>query len=446
MKHRHKYAAVGAGGRLPMFADPIAGKYRDTAGLVALCDTSATRLLWHKKRLVEKHGIAPPAVYDAADFDRMLAEQRPGAVIVCTPDYTHHDYIVRALDAGCDVITEKPLATTAAGLAAIDAAARRNPARRVRVAFNYRWSPGASKVRELLSTGVIGRVQHVHFEYMLNTSHGADYFRRWHSYKECSGGLLVHKSTHHFDLANWWLDAIPEEVFAWGRLAFYGKKNALARGQEPLTRYARYTGAPASAGDPFRLTLDDDENLRGLYLDAENDSGYIRDENVFREGISIEDTMSVLVRYRGGVVMNYSLNAFCPNEGCRVAFTGDGGRLEYTAEHASHIITGDTDVKIMAGGKHLMKVRVQRLFSEPEEFIVHETPGGHGGGDPLLQEQMFAAAPAPDPLGRSACHEQGAASVLIGIAANRSLETGAPVPVSSLFPLAPGALRLGQLK
>jgi hypothetical protein len=47
---------------------------------------------------------------------------------------------------------------------------------------------------------------------------------------------------------------------------------------------------------------------------------------------------------------------------------------------------------------------------------------------------------------RQLCHEQGAASVLVGIAANRSLETGAPVPVSSLFPLAPGALRLGQLQ
>jgi hypothetical protein len=49
----------------------------------------------------------------------MPAGQRPGTVIVCTPDCTHPDYIVRAPDAGCDVITEKLLATTAAGLAAI---------------------------------------------------------------------------------------------------------------------------------------------------------------------------------------------------------------------------------------------------------------------------------------------------------------------------------------
>jgi predicted dehydrogenase len=41
-------------------------------------------------------------------------------------------------------------------------------------------------------------------------------FRRWHRKLDNSGGLLVHKSTHHFDIVNWWLDDEPEEVFAFG--------------------------------------------------------------------------------------------------------------------------------------------------------------------------------------------------------------------------------------
>src|SRR5687767_15253676 len=79
-------------------------------------------------------------------------------------------------------------------------------------------------------------------EYLLNTSHGADYFRRWHAQKENSGGLLVHKATHHFDLINWWLDAVPETVFAQGALAYYGRENAMRRGDAQWTGYPRYLG------------------------------------------------------------------------------------------------------------------------------------------------------------------------------------------------------------
>lgn len=50
--------------------------------------------------------------------------------------------------------------------------------------------------------------------------------------------------------------------------------------------------------------------------------------------------MSVVVRYRTGAMMSYSLNAFCPCEGYRVSFSGDAGRIEYVERHASHIITG----------------------------------------------------------------------------------------------------------
>ncbi|PKO50302.1 MAG: gfo/Idh/MocA family oxidoreductase, partial [Betaproteobacteria bacterium HGW-Betaproteobacteria-20] len=47
------------------------------------------------------------------------------------------------------------------------------------------------------------------------------YFRRWHSQKKYSGGLMVHKATHHFDLINWWLSAVPVSVFANGKREFY---------------------------------------------------------------------------------------------------------------------------------------------------------------------------------------------------------------------------------
>ena len=90
-------------------------------------------------------------------------------------------------------------------------ACKRN-GRHVRVTFNYRYSPPRTQVKDLLMNGDIGDVLSVDFTWLLNTVHGADYFRRWHSHKAISGGLMVHKATHHFDLVNWWLGAQPESV------------------------------------------------------------------------------------------------------------------------------------------------------------------------------------------------------------------------------------------
>jgi predicted dehydrogenase len=316
----------------------------------------------------------------------------------------------------------------------------------VRTTFNMRWTPGASKVRELIAQGTIGRIRHVDFEYQLNTSHGADYFRRWHSTKEYSGGLLVHKSTHHFDLINWWIDAIPKTVFAMGDLVFYGKKNALERGDDKLTRYARYTGVPDSVRDPFRLALDDgkDHFARELYLNAEEETGYIRDQNVFREGIDIEDSMSLLIRYRTGEMATYSLNAYCPNEGFRVLFSGDRGRIEYVEKFDSHILGENGETKSDSGG-HSRSLQVQKLFSEPYAVQIAKVEGGHGGGDTLLREQIFSATPPSDLLGRSAGHEQGAASMLVGAAGNLSISTGQPIQIDDLLELNSSATRLHEL-
>ncbi len=443
---KKRYAIVGAGGRITMFSDPIARDYRDEAELVGLCDISSVRMNYHRERLKSEYGYPEVPTYPAAEFDRMVAEQKPDVVVVCSVDATHHEYIVRALDLGCDVITEKPMTIDDEKCRAIlDAVARTG--RHVRVTFNYRWAPAATKVREVIASGAIGNVKHVDLEYMLDTSHGADYFRRWHSYKDKSGGLLVHKATHHFDLVNWWLDAIPSEVFAYGGLVFYGKKNALNRGDEALTRYDRYTGTD-SKDDPFRLALDDDGSLKALYLDAEEETGYLRDENVFRDGINIEDTMSALVKYRDGTVLNYSLNAYCPVEGIKVVFNGDRGRLEYTKMEGSHIIAGQSDTQLAEDqekGDHEVSIRVRPHFKPAYDVEIPSGKGAHGGADPLIQEQIFSSSAPEEHLRRNAGAEQGAASILIGIAANKSMVTGQPMRIEDLVTLKPEAVHLSEL-
>jgi predicted dehydrogenase len=428
-----------------MYIDALASTWKEKAELVAFCDTSPARMAYANARIEKKFAHPPVPAYSAADFDRMAAETRPDVVIVTTVDAFHHQYIVRAMELGKDVISEKPMTIDAPKARAIFDAIQKT-GRKLTVTFNYRYSPGVTKMYETIRSGAIGRPLAVDFSWVLDTSHGADYFRRWHAEKKNSGGLLVHKATHHFDLVNWWIGSSPQKVFAFGDLKFYGKANAVSRGDEKYARYPRYTHHPEAQGDPFALFLDKPpdyedvdvaELFGGLYLKAEADSGYIRDENVFSDRITIEDTMAVTARYRNGVIFNYSLIAYSPWEGYRASVTGDRGRLELFDRHGAHIIDSGSDGK-PAAPPAVEKVRQLMhypMFGRPREIAIPTAEGGHGGGDPLLLEQLFSPNPPADPYKRAASHLDGAASILMGIAANESIRTGQPVRVDDLLKL-----------
>ncbi|MEO6003468.1 MAG: Gfo/Idh/MocA family oxidoreductase [Opitutus sp.] len=445
-----RYAFVGTGSRAISFVEPLVTTYHESNELVALCDVSPARMSYYNERLTRDWGYHAVPTYSAEQFNEMLRATKPDTVFVCTVDSVHHDYIVRALHAGCDVITEKPLTIDVEKCRAILEAVRAT-GRRVRVAFNYRWAPFRTKVKELIAANTIGRIRSVTLEYMLDTNHGADYFRRWHAHADESGTLLVHKSTHHFDLVNWWLDAIPHQVFAFGDLVFYGKQNALARGDAALASYPRYTGEAAAKDDPFRLDLTESEPFRKLYLAAEQDSGYIRDRNVFREDITVQDQMSLNVRYRTGELLTYSLVCYSPREGMRVSFNGDRGRIEYHEFIGTHMnrAVSPKDFKLdekpgaEAEGEW---IRVYPHFKNSYLVPVPAQGGAHGGADEILNRSFYApGASATDEWGRFAGHEQGAASILVGIAGVESMKRNLPITITDLVPLRPAATRLSEL-
>src|SRR4051794_26184180 len=301
-----RYAVVGLGSRSQMYTEALLTKYRSHGTLVGYCDPNQTRMDYYNRRYASELNAEPVPTYLTPDFDRMIAEQQVDTVIVTSVDRTHHLYIIRAMELGCDVITEKPLTVDAPQCQAILDTYHRT-GKRLTVTFNARYAPRAARVKELLQNQVIGRVLSLHFEWLLDTSHGADYFRRWHREKQNSGGLMVHKATHHFDMVNWWIGAVPETVFGFGKLAFYGQANAEDRGEQVL--YDRAHGSEQARNDPWALHLEDDPELRELYLRAEHEDGYYRDQNVFGKNITIEDDMALVVRYHTGATMSYHLTA-----------------------------------------------------------------------------------------------------------------------------------------
>jgi predicted dehydrogenase len=424
---RRRYAIVGLGSRHELYQDGIETTHARWAELVGVSDVNPGRVELARRRSVENGSRVPPG-YAAADFDRMLREQQPEIVIVTTADASHHDYLIRAMDAGCDVITEKPM-TTDAGKCRQILDARRRTGRRCRVTFNYRYSPPRSQVKDLLMSGIIGEVLSVDFHWLLNTHHGADYFRRWHAEKKNSGGLFVHKSTHHFDLVNWWLGAVPVSVFATGKREFYTPE--MARRMGLSGPHQRCRTCPEKDRCGFYLNLDANPALKALYLDNESYDGYWRDRCVFRPEIDIEDTLNALVTYNTGATLSYSLNAFNAWEGYTIAFNGTKGRLEHTVVESVYV-NGAENIPgtVSADG---VKTRVIPLRGSGYDVEPWIAEGNHGGGDRLMLEDIFLPDAADDKYLRAADERAGACSILVGIAANRSLETGAKVQVADLI-------------
>jgi predicted dehydrogenase len=418
-----RYVQVGVGSRARMYQDAIWGPHKAHAELVGICDTNAGRLALAGRRAAQA-GAKPPKAYAAADFRRMIDELKPDGLIVTTPDVSHVDYIVRGLDAGLDVITEKPMTTDAAKTQAIIDACKRN-GRHVRVNFNYRYAPYRSQVKRLLMSGAIGDVLSVDFHWLLNTVHGADYFRRWHSQKPISGGLMVHKATHHFDLVNWWLSDMPVSVDATGKRDFYTPEMAKRMGLSGP--HDRCLTCPEKTKCSFYLDLAADPGLKALFLDNEALDGYHRDRCVWRPDISIEDTMNVIVGYAGGTTLSYSLNAFNAWEGYHVAFNGTKGRLEHSV-----VESGGTAGAAERASRDVVTTRIIPMRGTPRIITPDEGAGGHGGGDAVMLADIFDPGHAPDPLLRAADERAGAASCLVGIAANRCFQTRQQVKIADL--------------
>jgi predicted dehydrogenase len=367
-------------------------------------------------------------------LEQVIEEKRADRVIITSPDFTHAGLIARALDAGVDVVVEKPLTINPESTRQIAEAVQRT-GRQVVVTHNYRYSPRNSGLKELIKNGSIGTPLSVTFEWVLDTAHGADYFRRWHRDKANSGGLLIHKASHHFDLINWLLADTPTVVYARGGVKFYGAENAAARGMPARSERGTHDG-PRS---PWELDLRRDPRLKALYLDNESYDGYQRDQDVFGPGVTTEDNLAVIVDYARGATLSYALNAHSPWEGYRIAVNGDEGRAELEVVERAAVLT-DAEGGVLidpsalpesstrAGGERLT---LQRHWEVAQDVKIEEGTGGHGGGDALLLADVFRG-PGDDWLERPSNWVDGIRSIAVGMAGNESLRTGLPVKIDDL--------------
>ncbi len=430
-----RLALVGTGARgSSLWGREIIKTFGEVTEFVGLSDINPGRLEYVKKILK----VQCPTF---SDFEKMLTETKPDYVIVTTVDATHDEFIVKALNMGVNVITEKPMTTDEVKCKRILDAEKKS-GKKVTVAFNYRHSVHAMQVKELLAKNRIGKVVSVDFNWYLNVHHGADYFRRWHGRMAKGGSLWVHKATHHFDLLNWWLNSEPVEVSAYGSLDHYGKNNAF--------RGKRCMGCEHKDTCKFFWDITKNEGQVNMYVNNEKYDGYIKDGCVWSNEIDIYDKMSAQIIYANGVTVNYSLTTYSPYEGWQIAFNGMTGRMETwedipylqkTPEDQANRHTTEMSNADDAIPGEFREIMVMDNFNK--NYEIYTTPkikGGHGGGDVRMQRRMLVDK-TDNPHNVMAGTREGAMSVLIGVAARKSIALKRPVKISELTDLVPMANR-----
>ncbi|TVY08119.1 Gfo/Idh/MocA family oxidoreductase [Paenibacillus cremeus] len=423
---KKRYAVCGVSNRaIGMFIGPMLKTFSAHAELVGLLDIDPRRQEVCKSKYPE---LADVKEYGPDDFAQMVSETKPDVIIVTGRDDTHAPYIIKALEHDLDVMTEKPMATTGSDARKImDAEAKSKG--KVIVTFNYRYSPIHTKIKEMVLEGKIGRVTSVDLNWYIDTYHGASYFKRWNRIRENSGGLSIHKSSHHFDLVNWWIDQTPVDVFAFGALNYYGPEGELnpekVDGRHCSTCEVRRDCAYDARWNTRSKTMSvKDDHLGTVQTEKAAYSTYRPDACIFDSEINIEDTYTATVRYDGGALLSYSVNFSVPYEGYRLAINGTKGRIETVEYHIPNRVPFPTPVQT---------IDYFPLFGSKETIHVVHREGGHGGGDPVLLEDLFLGADPNRTYDILSGSRDGAYSIGTGEAVWRSVKENRPITLDEVL-------------
>ena len=161
--------------------------------LVAVADTDEARL---KERADELDVIG--RYRDGAE---LIASEKPDVVCIATPNFLHKPLAIQAMEAGCDVLCEKPMAMNGAeGRAMIETS--RKTGRRLMINFSFRFNPASWAMKREVESGAIGDIYYARTSWLRRQ--GMPGFGSWFGQKKLSGGgPLIDLGVHRLDLVLW---------------------------------------------------------------------------------------------------------------------------------------------------------------------------------------------------------------------------------------------------
>ena len=401
MSGKLKIAIIGTGSRgIDAFGRMIIK--RDDVEIVALCDTNSVR----RRAAAEVLGISPNLY---ASIDEMAAKETLDGVIITTPDCEHYDCAKKAMNAGWNVLIDKPLATNAKdGKELIELSKKTGKA--LMIGFNLRHSEVLKRLKGLIDDGVLGKVFIAENREFYDG--GRTYMSRWNRSFAKTGGLWIHKASHDFDIFNWLL-GFPKPL----RVSSFASVNVLDKDHLPFELEEGKTPGPDCNHCPYVDKCKDRYVLKGDSLklwgdEAVAEDGYVKNLCMYLSDKDNHDNGLAMVEYEGNIKVAL-FESFIGSKSDRIyTIGGDKAVAEVSLTNCTITIT-------------------PRWGGEIVTYKVQIPAGGHGGADPSLFDSFCKVIRGEAEVTSSA--EHGLLSTALGQAAEMSRREHRMVEMSELL-------------
>ena len=341
------------------------------------------------------------SIYDT-DWDRylnyedLLAREDIDAIFIGSPDYVHEEQAIRAFEAGKHVFLDKPIAITIEGGKKV-IKARDESGKTLLIGFVLRYNNAYKKMKELIDSGLIGELKTGWVLHSVGA--GSDwYFHDWHAHMAKTGGLLLQKGSHDFDIINWVVDSKIKRIAAFGSQDFFGGNKANELVCQSCEE--RYRCTEAVQDKNLSWERPDGKQTEVLY-------NQWRNKCAFREEIDVLDNHQVLLEYENGVKISYLECHYTPDDNREYIFIGTKGKL--TLDDAEDLITVE-----LRNGMYDRKEKITYQNLQSSE--------GHGGGDKyILDDFVYALKTGKQP---SAGGEAGLEAIEAGLVSHEAIKEG----------------------
>lgn len=324
----------------------------------------------------DAYGVAGENVVD--DWKKLLDRPKfADAVIIATQDQQHFEPAMAAIEKGYHLLLEKPMATTPYECLKIAEAAEKKGVH-VIICHVLRYAPFFCKIKEIVDSGVIGKVMNInHTEGVGNIHFSHSYTRgNWHKESDSAPSLLA-KSCHDLDIIQWIVDKDFKKIHSFGSLSYFTKANKPEGAPKRCIE-----GCPYGDTCPYnavKLYFDNKTNAwfrsaathapKGSCSTDERVEKALRETPygycVFDSDNDVVDHQVVNMEFEDGVIATFTMSAF--NRGGRnITVMGTEGELYGN-------MSGDLTV-------YTFKDKKTTVYSK-EEQADESILGGHGGGD-----------------------------------------------------------------
>lgn len=388
-----RVAVVGAGVRSVSYLRNVPDDLKSRIRLVAVADPSEKRRKLLAGRFVE---WGSPAEYD--DGASLLAAGGFDAVIIGSYNNTHAQFAIRAIHSDACILLEKPVATTLEQCRELWQTVSEAGNNKIFVGFVLRYTPFYQKLVRLLQQNAVGQLLAMDADENLSQSITSGFYRAWRRDDSISGGFMVEKCSHDFDIFHFLIGSRVERVFSIAKRTHFVPRPLDEQHQRFSPDFIR------------NLALDySDVHTKQIF---ENTS----DESIYEAKSDVPDHQAVMLEFADGTLVNFMACHGQPRTTRRIRIFGANGSLE-----------GDID-----RGEILHDIPFEdRLGATTQKHTISFDESGHHGADSVINNAFWHAAAGGD-IKSLAGMREGIEAVLVGLAAEESKRTGLPVEMKPL--------------